>query len=343
MRNRWVQLGVGIAVSVACLYWAVAGILQNQNALEQIQSAFARANYRTLPLLWLMIAVFYSLKAWRWRLLLRPLGDFHTFRDCLPPTMIGFAFNNLLPAHLGDFVRVFVFARQHQVTKTAVLSSAVLERVFDVIAILGYLGLGLALVPGMDPNLQKAAIVIAVLAAGFIVAALIYLFWTQPFVMFAEGILARVPLVPVGLRRKICGMLETGADGLRSLHNPKLVLGIVMSSIGQWALNGLMIHVSLWSFGVEVSPLVSCIVLGVTAFGVTVPSSPGYFGVIQLCFMTVLQLFTKDEAAVFGASVYFHLAQYVPVTLIGLAYFSATGLKVADVQASAESKSLPQA
>ncbi len=337
-RNRWVQLTVGMAVSLACLWWSVSGILQDEDALAQIQNAFTKANYATLPVLWLGVIVFYLLKAWRWRLLLRPIGDFHTLRDCLPPTMVGFAFNNLLPAHLGDFVRVFLFARQHRVNATAVLSSAVLERVFDVMAILGFLGLGLWLVPGMPVGVRNTAIIVAGLAAVFVVSAIVYLFWTEPFVRFVEAVLARLPFIPAGLRKKICGMLEAGADGLRSLHNPTLVLGIMASSIAQWAINGLQMHISLWSFGVEVSPLVSCILLGVTAFGVTVPSSPGYFGVIQACFMLVLSLFVQDQAAVFGASVYFHLSQYIPVTLVGLGYFSLTGMRIADVEASAETR-----
>lgn len=343
LRNRWVQLGLGGAVSVACLWWAVSDLRRDKNALQQIQSAFSQADYRTLPVFWLMLATFYILKAWRWQLLLRPLGEYRTFRDCLPPTMVGFAFNNLLPAHLGDFVRVYLFARQHQVTKTAVLSSAVLERVFDIIAILGFLGLGLAFVPGMDPMLRNGAIVIAIASAGFVIAAIVYLFWTEPFVQFVESVLARVPVIPAGLRRKLCGIMEAGADGLRSLHNPRLVAGIMLSSVAQWALNALMVHVALWSFGVRVSPLVSCIVMGVTAFGVTVPSSPGYFGVIQVCFMEVLKLFTDDQAAVFGASIFYHLGQYVPVTIVGLIFFNATGLRMADVQATAEQSPPPLA
>jgi glycosyltransferase 2 family protein len=102
--------------------------------------------------------------------------------------------------------------------------------------------------------------------------------------------------IPERLRTKVCSMLETAADGLTSLHNPTLVGGIVATSLAQWAINGWLIHLSLASFGIHVSLWVSCIVLGVVAFGVTIPSSPGYFGVIQLCFMSVLTATgVKDE------------------------------------------------
>jgi glycosyltransferase 2 family protein len=335
-KNKWVHLALGIGVSLFCLWWAVKDLLADDDALHQIGRAFTRANYLSLPLIWLVLAAFYWLKAWRWRMLLQPVGDFRTVRDLMPPTMIGFAFNNVLPAHLGDFVRVYVFARQQQLNKTAVLSSVILERVFDVVAILFYLGLGLVLVPGLDPSVKQTALIFAAAAGACVLGGLIYVIWTRPFVALAEWVLVRLPFVPERLRGKLTGILEAGAHGLASLKNPRLVGGIMLTSWAQWALNGVLVHLSLWSFGLHFSPLVSCIVLGVVAFGVTVPSSPGYFGVIQLCFMSVLQLFTDNQADVFAASVFYHLSQWIPVTLIGLYFFSATGLKIRDVETTAE-------
>lgn len=338
--HAW-QLVLGIAVSIACLWWAAREIINDPKAWAQVQAAFAEANYITLLPLWVCLGLFYLIKAWRWRLLLQPVGDFHSFRDLFPPIMIGFAFNNVLPAHLGDLVRVLIFARKQGVTQSAVLSSVVLERVFDIIAVLLILGGGLLFVPGLDPSVHKTAMVFAAIAAVFMSVAIAFVVWTRPVVALFEAILARVPLIPSGLRRKLTEMLEAGAEGLASLKQPQLLLGIGVSSLTQWLLNAAMVHLSLWSFGIHVSPAISCLVVGVTAFGVTVPSSPGYFGVIQLCFMTVLKVFVDDQPAVFAASVYYHLSQYIPVTLIGLAYFSLSGVRMSEVNAVAESDSPP--
>jgi uncharacterized protein (TIRG00374 family) len=340
-RNKWVHLALGLAVSAACLWWAASDLVKNPEDRQQVQDAFTAADYRSLPLIFLALTAFYLLKAWRWRLLLRPVGDFHTTRELLPPTMIGFAFNNLLPAHLGDFVRVYLFARQVRAKNTAVLSTVVLERVFDIVAILMLLGGGLVFVPGLAPSVRQTALAFAAVAGTIVAVALVYVLWTGPFVRLVEAVLARVPLVPAGLRAKFTGILEAGAEGLASLKHPRLLLGIFAASLAQWVINGVMVYLALWSFGIHVSPLVSCIVLGVVALGVAVPSSPGYFGVIQLCFMSVLKLFDADEKAVFAASVYYHLAQYIPVTLIGLYYFNATGLKFAEVEAAAETETPP--
>jgi hypothetical protein len=72
---------------------------------------------------------------------------------------------------------------------------------------------------------------------------------------------------------------------------------------------------------------------------VTVPSSPGYFGVIQLCFLTVLKLFVTEEElpGVFAASVYYHLSGYFPVTIGGLLFLGMTGFRMRDMPSAATS------
>ncbi len=338
-RTKAFNLTVGLSVTVGCLWWAVHMMAAGRpigEVLREIGDAFSRADYRSLLPIWIILYLFYAIKAWRWKLLLVPLGEFRT-RTLFPPVMIGFAFNNLLPAHLGEFVRVFVFSRQQRQPFSAVLTSVVLERVLDAIAILAFLGLGLFLTPGIDdPNVRKAMAIVAGGICVALVGAAVYLIWTKPFVAAFEWCLGRVPLLPGGVKQKLAAMLEQGADGLASLKDSRLWVGLVFTSFLQWALNVLVIHLSLGSFGIHVSPLVSCIVMGVTAFGVTVPASPGYFGVIQVCFLAVLQFFTEDAVAIGAASLFYQMAQWIPVTATGLYFFLRTGLHVAQVTEEAE-------
>ena len=244
----------------------------------------------------------------------------------------------MLPAHLGEFVRVFVFSRKSGLAKTSVLTTIVLERLFDIIAILAFLMLGLFLVDttNLDPRIVMSAWGFGgVVCVGLLVAA-VYLIWTHPVVQFIEGMLDRLPFVPAGIKEKAAGMMEAGEAGLASLRSVKLLSGITVTSILQWLLNGFTIYLSLRAFGINVTPAVAAIVLGATAFGVTVPSSPGYFGVIQLCFMAVLKVFgNAEESVVFSASIYYHMSQWVPVTLIGMFFFLRGGYHFDEVQNAA--------
>ncbi|MCA8996939.1 MAG: flippase-like domain-containing protein, partial [Planctomycetaceae bacterium] len=165
-RAQWFWLTICTLSSVLFLWFAVAPLLKDPEAVPKIRSAFTQADYRTLPLFLLALFLFYWLKAWRWRLLLKPVGDYRPTTELFPPIMIGFAVNNVLPAHLGEFVRCFVFARQHKIAVTTSVSSVVLERVFDVIAILFYLGLGLLVVDIPDPTIATTAKLFALGATG---------------------------------------------------------------------------------------------------------------------------------------------------------------------------------
>ncbi len=340
-RTKAFNLALGLLVTAGCLTWAfyvMKGEESPAAVWRQMALAFSTADYWTLPAYWVCLYLFFWLKAWRWRLLLAPMGEYRTMRDLFPPVLIGFAFNNLLPAHLGEFVRVYVFSRQHRKPMTAILSSVVLERIFDMIAILVFLGLGLWFsrdqmqLDEMDPRIQIGIYVFVAGVCLGLAAAFAYLVWTRQFVAIVEWCVNHVRIIPERLRDRLTAMLEAGAQGLASLHSGSLLTSIFINSMLQWFLDGLMIHLALVSFGIEVSFWVSAVVLGISAIGVTVPASPGYFGVVQICFLVALKPYVNDNVAVFSASIYFHVAQWVPVTLIGLFFFMRSGLKVADVR-----------
>ena len=81
----------------------------------------------------------------------------------------------------------------------AVLSSVVLERVFDIFAIVTFLGLGLWFVPGVNPDISRYGMMGAASAALIVAGAFVFVIWTDPFVRLFEAILNRVPFLPKGL------------------------------------------------------------------------------------------------------------------------------------------------
>lgn len=249
--------------------------------------------------------------------------------------MIGFMGNNVLPVRLGELARVLIFGREFNLSKTAVLSSVVLERVFDTATILVFFGGSLMLVELPASYAVTSLYLGALTAIAFLLFA-IYVVWTRQFVVVAEWLLNRLRFLPATFRASLTGMLESGAEGLASLRDAKLVSWIVVTSGIQWFLMGALVYISLWSFGIHLPLRASFVVMGVVAFGVAVPSVPGFFGVVQLCFWVSLSFFGVEKVDVLGASVYFHLAQYIPVTLVGLYYLGRLGLRVGDITAEAE-------
>jgi uncharacterized protein (TIRG00374 family) len=323
-RSRGIKIGIGILVTIISLGAALWGI-----DFKEVQASFRRANYATLPALLAFLYLYFWLKAIRWKLLLRPLQDLQT-HDVAGSMMIGFLGNNVLPARLGEFARIIVLSHEFKLPKAAVFSSVVLERVFDIASILGFIGVSLLLVE-LPQTYKTASLYTAVLTTvGFLVFA-VYVYWTEQFVKTAEWSLSHLRFLSKAFQRTLTEMLESGAGGLASLRNAKITFWIVITSALQWFLMGVMVYVSLWSFGLHLPLHASFIVLGVTALGVAIPSTPGFFGVVQLCFWVSLRIFGVDKGDAFAVSVYYHLSQYIPITLVGLYYLSCLGLRLGDI------------
>lgn len=321
--NRWVHVIFGLAVSGFCLWFATRELLADPEAFSKAGNAFADANYWTLLPIMVATGVFYWLKALRWRLLLAPIGQFKTGRDLFPFVMMGFGLNNVLPVHMGEVVRVLLFAKHARLKVSAVASSVVLERIFDSISVLTLLSVGLVFVDGLNPTVQTNTSIVAMCVGFLVLTLLTYVFCFHLCIRVIDSVLS--PLLPRHWLEKLKHLLEAGVSGLAAIKQPRLLAGIVCISLCSWMINGFVIHLALLSFGLPNSLLISCIVLGLTAIGAAVPSAPGYVGVIQLCFTMVLSVFSDDYPGIFAASVYYHLTEYVLVTLTGIYFLNTTG------------------
>jgi uncharacterized protein (TIRG00374 family) len=340
-RNHWVHLGFGVLVSSVCLWIAARELMHDPEGFTKAKTAFKQADYRTVIPIMLATATFYWLKAVRWRLLLSPVGKFRVGRDLFPFVMIGFGLNNILPVHMGEVVRVLLFAKRAHVKTSTVAASIVLERTCDSITVLSLLSLGLIFVPGLSRQIRTNTLIVAGLVACLVMVLLLYVFCIDRFIATVNFLFCRI--LPASMLSKLTGVLIAGASGLHALKQPLLVVFILGLSLASWVINGLVIHLALWSFGLPSGLLISCIVLGLTAVGAAVPSAPGYVGVIQMCFMTVLCLFTDDRAGIFAASIYYHAIEYAMVTLVGLIYLNTVGTSLAQVQSVLREEPTPVA
>ena len=331
-KSRGFQLVLGVSVSLLCLWWAARPLISDPQARREFAAAFRRADYLYLPVLLGMLIAFYAIKAYRWKLLLSPLGTYHTWRDCFGPMLSGFAVNNVLPARAGEIVRVMVFARRTRQPVAAVLVTVALERIFDLLSILVYLSIGLFSLPGMPDWMRSSAMGVGVVSSVGVAGAVVFLIWTDACVKLIHWGLA-VVRVPLTLREKVDRLLETAAHGLSSLKSPMTLLVVVLASLLQWALNAAMMYLALLSFGVHVPLPAALVLMGVVALAVAVPAAPGFFGLIQACFTGTLQIFAVNQPAVLAASIYYHMIQYIPVTLCGLLWLSRSGFHLHDATA----------
>ena len=131
---------VSLAVAIALLLYVF-----RDWEFKELLARFGEVNY-----FWVGVSFFFSvishvLRAYRWNLLLHPLGytQLSTWRT-FKAVMIGYL-TNLVAPRLGEITRCGVMKREDNVNMSASIGTVVAERVFDLIILVVLIFIGLIL------------------------------------------------------------------------------------------------------------------------------------------------------------------------------------------------------
>lgn len=268
------------------------------------------------PFLGLLLA-FFLLNARRWALMLRPFGCF-SLAQVLPAMMIGFAGNNVLPLRLGELVRTVVFAAGSGQSRSGILATLVAERLLDLLAILIVFLLGLALLRQSAGVLQAGAWVAAAALSGTAAAVLLLVGWPERIAALYAHATRSLPEAPAA--RGACYLAQF-QRGLAFLREPRLAGEALILSLGRWLLAVALVWLSVKAYGEDIPVALAMVVVGVTAFAVSLPSAPGFVGPIQAAFVLTLTPAGLPQEKALAASIFFLAGHWLPVTAVGLAYF----------------------
>lgn len=334
---------LGIGISIAALYYTFSR-MELGSVMREIRAAD--------PLLYVLSAAaatgVFWIRAWRWRGILRPVR-LVPFRSRFAAITIGFMGNNLLPARVGEFMRAYALSRTEPVPIVASFASLVIERIFDGVAVIALLFLAMAMpdfpefsstqqftIPGVDATITVAGLArgagVVVIAVLVIVLALVFL------PKQAVAALERVVLIlPQRVRRPIVDALEAFLSGVSVLRNPGLLAGTTAWSAVLWIFNGVSAWLAFRAFGFDLPFTAAIFLQSAIALAVSLPAAPGFVGVYHGMAVFVLASLWGAPAEQAGAfAIGFHLAGFIPVTLIGLYYAWRMGLSLGEVSTSEE-------
>lgn len=318
------KLWLGVAVSVALLWVAFRGV-----SVDEVWAELRRVRPLWLVPVVASIFVRFWLTALRWQLLLRPVKHVGVHR-LFAVTMVGFMANNLLPARLGELVRAYALGRTEGLPVSLPFATIVLERVFDGFTLLVFLVGGLSFLRPSPALLWAAA-----LACG------LYLGVLAGLVLLRSGrglgLLTRlVDGLPARVARPLRRLLESFRLGLDVLGDVRALLAIALLSLLIWGINAAGVQASFAAFALDLPPYAAFLVLGTIAVALVLPSAPGYVGPLQVGTVEGLALVDVGRDTALSLSIVYHLANYVPITLVGLAYLSALNLTLGELRAAGE-------
>ena len=326
---------LGIGLSFVLLYFA----FRNTNFRD------VGRQIRTIDPLLLLLAtalctLVFWIRAWRWKAILQPLKPDIPFRSRFASVTIGFMGNNLLPARIGEFMRAYSLSRQEAVTLVGSFASLVVERLFDGIMVISLLFLAMRLpdFPEIrihpDVDFSQIATGVGVFIVGGLVVLLLLVLFPRPAVRGMERV---VQYLPKRLRRPLIDALEAFLTGGGILRSPLLLSRAGFWSIVLWLVNAAGFYFAFLAFGIDLPFTAALFFQSCIALAVSAPSGPGFFGIYHFAATKVLVLMWGVEQARAAAyAITYHLAGFIPVTVIGLYYAWRIGLSMGEVQRSEE-------
>ena len=321
---------LGLVVSLIFLGLVFYG--QDPAAIWQ---GLQQANYVALLPALALYFVGVGVRAVRWQVLLRPVLPHSKLARLFEVVVIGYMANDVLPARLGEVVRAYVLSRREQVTKSAILGTIVVERIFDGITMVGFIAVS-ALFIRLSKDLDTLLEVGSVL---FFIAFLVFVFLAVSptrITRLIDLLLGQGPLaliVPESIHRRAHKVSASFITGLQVLRNAQAVLIVLGTSILAWLCELSMYWVlGEWGFNLHLPFVAYLITTAAANLSTLVPSTPGYVGVFDFVAKVVLQgLFNVTAALATSFVIVLHAALYFPITLWGIFYMFRESISWSDL------------
>jgi glycosyltransferase 2 family protein len=332
--SRWTW-PLGLAVTAAFLAWAVHDV-NLRAVLAGVRAAdplliLASAGVATLT---------FPLRTLRWRVLLRaPDGARYPWRPLWDATAIGFMANNLLPARAGEFARAWVASRALPVRFTTALASIGVERVFDGLMMLALMAAAISAssfpsqaAVGGTPLSRIAAGVAIGFGAALLVAFVVAL-RPDPWLALLDRIAGA--LLPERLARKLRSVADGLVAGLAVLKSPVRFAAVIGWSLVLWLVNAAAFALCFRAFHLPVPAEGALLLQGLIGFGVAIPAAPGFWGVFEYATRLTLQFYGIGATLALAYAFAFHIAGFLPITLLGLDALSRAHLHLGDLRRAA--------
>jgi uncharacterized protein (TIRG00374 family) len=304
---RPLLIAAGLLVTVGAMYFAVRGV-----KIDDTRDALAASDLRWLVPTSAVLALAIWLRIVRWWVLfddssrppLRAVGH---------AALIGYFFNNILPARAGEAARVFALYGTARTPRAETVGTVVIERVFDLLALLFLLFASYPLLPAI--SWLKAAALFG-LAVVTVLVTIIYLLvrYDDRAVRWLLSPLHRLPAA----REHVEPAVINATRGLVALREPRVALRGMALTILSWLVLALSFWILMAAFDLHLPVVAGMLVVVAINLSLVLPSSPAALGVFEAATVVALRAFDVPQAEALSYALVLHLLNFLPFLLIGL-------------------------
>lgn len=335
---RWL---VGILLAAVLLY-----LFLRSADWSAVVASMKAANPLLLAACVLLQPPLFLLRALRWQCFMAPIKRI-SIKPLLSAMMIGFMVSFIFPGRLGEIVRPVLIGIREKVSKTSAFATIVIERIFDMLAVLVLLQVYFALstlIPGAGGIAGSQETLLTVRKFGFlallgtlaVIFAMILLKLKQELAIRIFSRLASV--LPSSLKKKALHMLEAFTAGLNVYHDAKTFVLIGFYSLAIWAGICLSIWICIRAFGIDIPYILIFPIQAILLVGVAIPT-PGMVGGFHATMKVgLVNMCGVETNLAVSATIVLHALLVIPAILQGLYHAWQEGFSIGEVRNLGESE-----
>jgi uncharacterized membrane protein YbhN (UPF0104 family) len=281
------------------------------------------------------------LKGWAWKGVVDALPEMRRrsrLRDLVSPLFVGFLFNTVLAARLGEIVKVLLArrrlaARGETVGNTVLLGSVVTENLVSTISWVA-LVIGVGMFLPLSRTIWVVTAVIGVICLTVLIVALL----RSPGRKMAPW-LSTGPIWARATRAfaRLWGAVRESHLGLRE---PRRFAAVALPSLASWGAQLAGIYFALRAFGLDVAGWSgACLLLVTVTVAQIFPLLPGNVGVFQAAVVVPLtHAFPISSASALAFAIGLQATEVIVGVAIGFVFLMVEGVSFRQLRAEAEAE-----
>jgi uncharacterized protein (TIRG00374 family) len=226
---------------------------------------------------------------------------------------VGYLFNNILPARAGEAARVVVLTQRSAASPVEIVATVVLERVYDVVAILVIFFVAEPWLPHVA--WFGAAAVAAIVLAGAIVAVVAghAIYGDRPVFLLLRPLRRFSPFSGPRLDRTV----EEVTHGLSGLRSRTVAVQAFLWTLAAWMVSAVCAYIVTLSFHLHLSFATAVLVIVAVGLSMILPSPPGAIGVFEGAALIALKAYGISHSSALPYALVLHAVNFLPFLLVG--------------------------
>jgi hypothetical protein len=227
--------------------------------------------------------------------------------------MIGYLYNNILPARAGEAARILVLMRRTSSPPAEITGTVLLERVYDVVTILVIFFVAEPWLPNVSWFGTAAVVAGAVSLVIAAVATALAIHGDRPLRLLLHPLARFSRLSDQRLERIVTEL----AHGLSGLRNWRVASEAFLWTVVAWLFSMLSAYLVSVAFHLRLPFAAGVLVMVAVGLGMILPSPPAAVGVFEGAVLVALRAYDVAPSSALPYALVLHIVNFFPYVLGG--------------------------